>query len=151
MKRILYLLPFTFLLSALKLSSSALCFKDESTPVIAEAFFTLDTVWTPGVRNKYPLFPFDNYLLIKDGVATLIMEEVRGISFRGPINDVKFVDEDGKRITTFAVRNAKMRIELREQEDDRYEIYAYRYLGEYERMFVATWIDLSKVSISFDD
>lgn len=150
MKKVLFLLPIVFLLLALKPVSEA----SKNTviqPVIEETFFTLDSVWTPGVRNKYPLFPFDNYLLIKDGVATLIMEEVRGMSFRGPINDVKFLDKDGKRTTSFTVRNAKMRIELREQENDRYEIYVYKYLGGYERMFVATWIDLSKVTISFDD
>ncbi len=150
MQRLFYFSPLLIVLLAIK-PTPKVAFQDESNPVIAETFFTLDTVWTPGVRNKYPLFPFDNYLLIKDGVATLIMEEVRGMSFRGPINDIKFVDVDGKRTTSFAVRNAKMRIELREQEDDRYEIYVYKYLGEYERMFVATWIDLSKVSISFDD
>ncbi len=150
MQRLFYFSPLLIVLLAIK-PAPKVTFQDEGNPVIAETFFTLDTVWTPGVRNKYPLFPFDNYLLIKDGVATLIMEDVRGMSFRGPINDVKFVDEDGKRTTSFAVRNAKMRIELREQEGDRYEIYVYKYLGGYERMFVATWIDLSTVSISFDD
>lgn len=150
MQRLFYFSPFLFVLFAIKQAPKVASLA-ESNPIIEETFFTLDSVWTPGVRNKYPLFPFDNYLLIKDGVATLIMEEVRGMSFRGPINDVKFLDKDGKRTTSFTVRNAKMRIELREQENDRYEIYVYKYLGGYERMFVATWIDLSKVTISFDD
>jgi hypothetical protein len=149
MKKILLLLPIALLLLALKPSTAP---QDGQTDItIEETFFTLDSVWTPGVRNKYPLFPFDNYLLLKDGVATLIMEDVRGMSFRGPMNDIEIEDVDGKRTTRFSVRNAKMRLELREQEGDRYEIHVYKYLGSYERMFVATWIDLSKVTVTFAD
>lgn len=149
MKKFIYLLPLAFLLFALKPDSNPR--QDQESITFEETFFTLDSVWTPGVRNKYPLFPYDNYLLLKDGVATLIMEDVRGISFRGPMNNIEVKDVDGKRTTSFAVRNAKMRLELREQEGDRYEIYVYKYLGSYERMFVATWIDLSKVTVTFAD
>jgi hypothetical protein len=149
MQKMFLLIPLTFIVLALKPVSDGS--PDQDAITIEETFFTLDTVWTPGIRNKYPLFPFDNYLLLKDGVATLIMEDVRGMSFRGPMNDIQVKDVDGKRTTSFAVRNAKMRVELREQEGDRYEIYVYKYLGSYERMFVATWIDLSKVTITFED
>jgi hypothetical protein len=149
MKKVFYFLPIVVCLMALTKTPNS---NDEQERLILEeTFFTLDTVWTPGVRNKYPLFPFDNYLLLKDGVATLIMEDVRGMSFRGPMNGIEIEDIDGKRTTRFTVRNAKMRVELREQEDNRYEIFVYKYLGSYERMFVATWIDLSKVTITFDD
>jgi hypothetical protein len=149
MQKMFLLIPLTFIVLALKPASDGS--PDQEAITIEETFFTLDTVWTPGIRNKYPLFPFDNYLLLKDGVATLIMEDVRGMSFRGPMNDIQVKDVDGKRTTSFAVRNAKMRVELREQDGDRYEIYVYKYLGSYERMFVATWIDLSKVTITFED
>jgi hypothetical protein len=149
MKKVFYFLPIVVCLMALTKTPNAN--EEQERLIIEETFFTLDTVWTTGVRNKYPLFPFDNYLLLKDGVATLIMEDVRGMSFRGPMNDINIEDIDGKRTTRFTVRNAKMRVELREQEGDRYEIYVYKYLGSYERMFVATWIDLSKVTITFDD
>jgi hypothetical protein len=149
MQKMFLLIPLTFIVLALKPASDGS--PDQDAITIEETFFTLDTVWTPGIRNKYPLFPFDNYLLLKDGVATLIMEDVRGMSFRGPMNDIQVKDVDGKRTTSFAVRNAKMRVELREQDGDRYEIYVYKYLGSYERMFVATWIDLSKVTITFED
>lgn len=150
MQKLLYFSPLLLILFSIR-QAPKFDIQRENDPVIEETFFTLDSVWTPGVRNKYPLFPFDNYLLIKDGVATLIMEDVRGMSFRGPMNDIEIKDVNGKRTTSFAVRNAKMRVELREQEGDRYEIYVYKYLGSYERMFVATWIDLSKVTVSFGD
>lgn len=150
MKKVLFLLPIVFLLLALKPASEA-SKNAVSQPIIEETFFTLDSVWTPGVRNKYPLFPYDNYLLLKDGMATLIMEDVRGMSFRGPMNNIEIEDVDGRRTTKFTVRNAKMRVELREQDSAKYEIYVYKYLGGYERMFVATWLDLSKVTVSFDD
>jgi hypothetical protein len=149
MKKVFYFLPIVVCLMALTKTPNA---NDEQDRlVIEETFFTLDTVWTPGVRNKYPLFPFDNYLLLKDGIATLIIEDVRGLSFRGPMNDIQIQDTKGKRTTRFTVRNAKMRVELMEQENNRYEIYVYKYLGSYERMFVATWIDLSKTKILFDE
>jgi hypothetical protein len=149
MKKLLYLLPLVLLLLALKPASQPISM--QKTVGIEETFFTLDSVWTPGVRNKYPLFPYDNYLLLKDGMATLIMEEARGESFRGQMNDIEIKEINGKRFTSFAVRNAKMRVELRETDGDRFEIYVYKYLGAYERMFVATWVDLSKVNITFED
>jgi len=146
----LFVLPTLFLLLSAKEDKGLVNFSNQEL-VIEETFFTLDTVWTPGVRNKYPLFPYDNYLLIKDGMATMIVEENRAFSFRGPINNVEISDKNGKRTTQFAVRNAKIRVELREQDSTRYEIYVYKYLDKYERMFAATWIDLSKVSLSIEE
>lgn len=120
-------------------------------PKLAETFFLLDSVWTPGRSNKYGLYPHDNYLHIKDGWVTMMVEEVRAKSFKGPITSVQFKDVDGKRHTTFTVRNVKMKVELRELEANEYEIYMYKYLDSYERMFKARWIDLTKVKVSFEE
>jgi hypothetical protein len=118
---------------------------------LEETFFLLDSVWTPGISNRYGLFPHDNYLHIKDGWVTVMVDEFRAKSFKGPITSVKFDDVDGKRHTTFTVRNVKMRIELRELDNQIYEVYMYKYLDSYERMFKARWIDLTKIKVSFEE
>jgi hypothetical protein len=44
-----------------------------------------------------------------------------------------------------------MKLELKELDDDRFEIFMYKYLGGYEKYFSALWIDLTKVSLTIDD
>jgi hypothetical protein len=112
---------------------------------LEETFFLLDSVWTPGISNKYTLFPHDNYVHIKDGWVTVMVDEFRANSFKGPITGVKVEDVEGKRQTTFTVRSAKMRVELHELNENNYRIFMYKYLGSYERMFAARWIDVSMV------
>lgn len=117
---------------------------------LEETFLSLDSVWTPGVKQKFSLHPFDNYLWIKNGMATFFVDEVRGKSFRGPASGVSVEEKSGKRVTTFTVRSAKMKIEITEVGDNRFEIFTYNYLEKYERMFSAFWVDPSKVTFSED-
>ena len=114
---------------------------------LEETFLSLDSVWIPGKRQKFSLHPFDNYLWVKDGVATFICDQGRGKSFHGPINGVKVENIKGLQMTTFTVRNAKMRVEITDLGNDRFEIFTYNYLDQYERMFSAYWVDVSKIVV----
>lgn len=126
--------------------------EDESGQKLEEAFFLLDSVWAPNSIKKFELFPLDNYLHIKNGWATVMVDLHRGKSFHGPITNVKIEDdENGKRTTSFSVRNAQMKLELKELDDDRFEIFMYKYLGGYEKYFSAQWIDLTKVKLTIEE
>jgi hypothetical protein len=118
---------------------------------IEETFLSLDSVWTPGKPQKFSLHPFDNYLWIKNGIVTFMVDEVRGKSFRGLINNVKVEEKDGKTTTSFTVRNAKMKVEIQDLGNDRFEIFTYNYLDKYERMFTAIWVDVSKIQFDEDE
>lgn len=120
--------------------------KNEPKAMLEETFLSLDSVWIPGKRQKFSLHPFDNYLWVKDGAATFICDKVRGKSFHGPINGVKVENINGAQVTTFTVRNAKMRVEITDLGNERFEIFTYNYLDQYERMFSAYWVDVSKVT-----
>ena len=132
------------LLSALRKQSRPDAFQNEALQ-IEETFLSLDSVWTPGQRQKFGLHPFDNYLWIKDGVATFMVDEVRGKSFRGPINNITVGNKLGNNVTSFSVRNANMRVEIESLGNDRFEIFTYNYLDTYERKFTAYWVDVSKI------
>jgi len=118
---------------------------------IEETFLSLDSVWIPGKRQKFALHPFDNYLWIKNGFVTFMVDEVRGKSFRGLINSVKVEEKDGLVTTSFTVRNAKMKVEIKDLGKDRFEIFTYNYLENYERMFTAFWVDVSKIQFAEDE
>jgi hypothetical protein len=135
------------LLAALRNQSTHHIFKNDNLK-IEETFLSLDSVWTPGKRQKFGLHPFDNYLWIKDGIATFIVDEVRGNSFRGPINNINVVNTIDKVVTSFSVRNANMKVEIHALGNDRFEIFTYNYLDTYERMFTAYWVDVSKIEFS---
>ena len=49
------------------------------------------------------------------------------------------------------VRNAKMKLEIRELGNNRFEIFTYNYLENYERMFTAYWVDVSKIQFTEDE
>lgn len=118
--------------------------------VLEETFLTLDSVWTPGKRQKFSLHPFDNYLWIKEGNITFIVDAVRGKSFRGPITGIKSVEKNGLKQTSFTVRNASIKVEITDLGNNRFEIFTYNYLAQYERMFSAYWVDVTKVKFEDD-
>lgn len=118
---------------------------------IEETFLSLDSVWTPGNKQKFGLHPYDNYLWIKNGEITFMVEPVRGKSFRGLINGGKIEEKNGNKITSFTVRNAKMKVEITDLGHDRFEIFTYNYLDKYERLFTAFWVDISKIQFSEDE
>ena len=118
---------------------------------IEETFLSLDSVWTPGQPQIYSLHPFDNYLWIKDGMLTFLVDEVRGKSFRGLVNDVKVEYNLQGKTTFMTVRNAKMKLEIRELGNNRFEIFTYNYLENYERMFSSYWVDVSKIQFTEEE
>lgn len=153
MKAFLLLIPAICLLTVLSSTKESPGYThfEEKEITIEETFLSLDSVWTPGKPQKFSLHPFDNYLWIKNGIVTFMVDEVRGKSFRGLINNVKIEEKDGKTTTSFTVRNAKMKVEIQDLGNDRFEIFTYNYLDKYERMFTAIWVDVSKIQFAEDE
>ena len=118
--------------------------KDEI--VLQDAFFSLDTFWIPGKPQRYTMHPYNNYLWIDKGWATISTNERATVYARGTIRGVKIEDdEEGYRSTYFYIAADQISVQLTELPNNLFKIHIYSPLSDLDVMFIAKYVDPKNV------